>query len=88
MKVIRVTNKYHQNPQAPIIEVGTKTYVVREKLHELSGLLMYQVDAVPPVFMGPYKLNYWYDAQGFATLPEASADEMAEANFESIIYQR
>jgi hypothetical protein len=88
MKVIRVTNKYHQNPHAPIIEVGTETIVVAERPHELTGELMYQVAAVPPQLIGFFRLNYWYDAKGFAILPEPSADDMAEEKHEAIIYQR
>jgi hypothetical protein len=85
MKVIRVTNKYHQNPQSPIIEVGTETNVVSEKVNPADGGLMYQVDAVPPKLIGNYLLVYYYDATGFAILPEPDSDQMKEDVREAIV---
>lgn len=90
MKAIRVTNEYH-NPRSdvPVIEIGTRVTVIQEKLNRRNGELHYQLLEVPPcIEPDGIQVVYWYDARGFATLPDPSEEVAIEHEQEAIIYQR
>jgi hypothetical protein len=87
MKVLCVSREGVRNMAIPKIEVGDELTVSSEVISE-DGKHCYIFEEIGPIVFNGAKVQPGYMSKNFAILPEQSADEMAEQEFESIIYQR